>query len=1256
MGRLAIHGSSLSISACKVNALDFKSRLNPKVRLSPYRLGKDLCLACVTFFFHALLVFGQGTNPSLGAPEESAIPSGMQPDVVFLKNDRGEQILVPRVRYEEFEKYLQSSSELMTENGSVALSSSQLEIRVEGKLAKIQAGISCVAIAPTTKWTLLPINLGNVQIVPDETEKTRLIGMASNRSGYVWRLPPSQAGTQKLSITAASNIGSSNQMESLRLELPNINSTIMLELPDGDWDVSATGNGTEVVEPFVRDEKQLYRILSSGGNVEIQWARNANSDGVLGTDVLSQNKFVASKLGVFAISSRVTFRGPKRLGGRRFLLELPAGSNWKQAVNESRLYSGYRLSLSEGTSSESPLRLALDVEESMSRNELDVSIDWNWEPKSKDDSFMFPMPFIEGVQRHSGTVEIATPRTQTLVWDAQPEIEFLRRGTFSDSPELTTTVFRVISQENSLKCRLLRQKSNLSIRADYRLDVLVDRIQATGVLDFQEDLRLLPFLQWETRDWKVERMFLIPTGKDLSLSPIRSKDESKSIIPLSISDLTETIESGLPSTSPLEQSTGRKIGFQMTRKFDAKGEPTTSTSDRAIDMYMPTLSWLDDETQTRKSWVPSGDLLIRSSFASLHPKESEWTDGNIESLPIARTPSSIDRELDRISSELPNTARYQSLWSMRGQETERKLSFDMQPLVTDIVCSSTSRLFFEDQNNSRDQDWLLQFEGIAPTKMYLAIPKEWLASSSKPKDLFTNEDVIQQIELTINGEGVDDWEEVDRLELEKLVLRHPKASKECQWFQFSIPETLLIASTNERTWLLTLRPTKGQSERSQTTARIHPIVATLDCDSSTLLRQNATTCLVHTIPGTKLIVESFALEKSSSIIQIGEKRWYQTKIVVPTDSPELQLILAKSAISTATPLVTGVWLQTVMKPAEMRHRLVTNFQSSQASITIGLPPSLNATPKCILNGKSVELSPLETGRYIVDLSSVPSLEPPMDREESSSDETVKTVRPVSVEGDRSYSLEIFSWPAVNSAWWTKTVTMPTLSIDGSDLQRSSIVWQVVSSQSDHLIATSELLSPSYQWTWSSLWFVRDDKWNQEILEKQFRATSQPAVESQVNRYTLVALDGNSTQWIMTVPRVLIWLPAAFVALLAFFFVSEFHWLRNKYLWVIGLLLLVTSSQWAFDSTLLFSQALVAASVLSLTFFLLRWTLDRNSRRKSVFSGRPSQIGNASASRPDSKVEYPSASPGDHVATTISPAASALPPVVAPFRVDEAIEK
>ena len=173
------------------------------------------------------------------------------------------------------------------------------------------------------------------------------------------------------------------------------------------------------------------------------------------------------------------------------------------------------------------------------------------------------------------------------------------------------------------------------------MDVLVDRIQAIGVLDFQEDLRLLPFLQWETRDWKVERMFLIPTGKDLSLSPIRSKDESKSIIPLSISDLTETIESCLPSSSPLEQSTGRKIGFQMTRKFDAKGEPTPSTSDRAIDMYMPTLSWLDDETQTRKSWVPSCDLLIRSSFASLHPKESEWTDGNIESLPMARTSSSI---------------------------------------------------------------------------------------------------------------------------------------------------------------------------------------------------------------------------------------------------------------------------------------------------------------------------------------------------------------------------------------------------------------------------------------------------------------------------------------------------------------------------------------------------------------------------------------------------------------------------------------
>jgi hypothetical protein len=1198
------------------------------------------------------ILYGQGSFPSTGMPEENGIPSGMQPDVVFLKNDQGEQILVPRVRYEEFEKYLQSSSELMAENGNVALSGSQLEIQVEGKLAKIRANITCMVIAPTSKWTLLPINLGSVQVVPEESEQAGRIGMASNRNGYVWRLPPSQAGVQKLSIAAASKIGNSNQVESLRLELPNTSTTITLVLPKGDWDVSASGNGTEVVEPMVRDGKPQYRILTSGGNVEIQWVRNANSDGVLGTEVQSQNRFVSSKLGLFTINSRLTFRGPKRLGGRRFLMELPKGSNWKQTVNDSRLYSGYRLSLSQGSSSDGPLRLALDIEESMSRNELDVSFDWSWEPKSDNDSFLFPMPFIDGVQKHSGTVEIATPRSQNLIWDAQPEIEFLRRGAVSDSPEMISTVFRVISQEESLKCRLLRQRSNLSIRADYRVDILVDRIQATGVLDFQEDLRLFPFLQWETRDWKVERMFLIPTGKDLSLSPIRSKEESKSIIPLSMSDLVETADSGLSPTTTLEPTSGKKIGIQMTRRFDAKGMQSPTVSNRSIDLFMPTLSWLDDESQARKSWVPSGDLLIRSSFASLKAREKDWTGVEIVSVPSVRTPISIDRDLDRLNSELPNIARYQSLWSTRGQETELKLAFDVYPLLTDIECNGTSRLFIDESHDSRDQDWLLQFQGIAPTKLFLAVPNEWFSIRSKPEDPLTKEDVLQQLELTINGEVVKEWEEVAKLELEKWVLRHPRASQECRWFQFGIPDALLVASASERTWLLTLRPTKKQTLRSQSTERIRPIFATLDCDSSTsILRKNATTCLVHTVPGTKLIVESFSLEKSSSIIQIGDKRWYQTKIVVPTDSPELQLIVANSSMSTTAPLIKGSWLQTVMNPAEMRHRLVTNFQSNQASITISLPPSLNATPKCILNGKSIELSPLETGRYIIDLSSAPTL-----TESTESGDFGTRMRPITVEGDRSYSLEIFSWPTVESAWLTKSVAMPTMSIEGSDLRRSPIVWQVVSSRSDHLIATSESLSPSYRWKWSSLWLIRNDSWNQETLEKQFDASSQPIVESQVNRYTLVALDGQNAQWIMMVPRIMIWIPAALVALVAFFLVSEFHWLRNKYLWVAGLLLLVTSSQWAFDSTLLFSQALVAASTLSLTFFLLRWTLDRNSRRKSVFSGRPSQTGNATSSRPDSKVELPSANADNKIATTISPAASVLPSAVDSYRSDGALGK
>lgn len=99
---------------------------------------------------------------------------------------------------------------------------------------------------------------------------------------------------------------------------------------------------------------------------------------------------------------------------------------------------------------------------------------------------------------------------------------------------------------------------------------------------------------------------------------------------------------------------------------------------------------------------------------------------------------------------------------------------------------------------------------------------------------------------------------------------------------------------------------------------------------------------------------------------------------------------------------------------------------------------------------------------------------------------------------------------------------------------------------------------------------------------------------------------------------------------------------------------MTLSQWAFDSTLLFSQALVAASGLSLTFFILRWTFDRNSRRKSVFSGRPSQIGSAAASRPDSKVELPSAKADSKIATTISPAAGVLPPAVDSYGKDGAL--
>jgi uncharacterized membrane protein len=135
--------------------------------------------------------------------------------------------------------------------------------------------------------------------------------------------------------------------------------------------------------------------------------------------------------------------------------------------------------------------------------------------------------------------------------------------------------------------------------------------------------------------------------------------------------------------------------------------------------------------------------------------------------------------------------------------------------------------------------------------------------------------------------------------------------------------------------------------------------------------------------------------------------------------------------------------------------------------------------------------------------------------------------------------------------------------------------------------------------------IRKSDLSQEQIEKQLGATSQPMISQQTNQYVLTSLDYHSKMTVWMAPRYLIWFPIAICVLISAYAVSEFRWTRRPWIAVVLLLSGLAFSQWAWDLAITVAQSLIAAMGVAVVYALLKWVVDRRSRRRSVFSSRPS---------------------------------------------------
>lgn len=1092
----------------------------------------------------------------------------------------------------------------------------EVSVAVDQAIARLNFEARANLSESNTRWLNIPLGLGSVQVVPTQRSEGDVaefpsIRISADGSGYVWRLAPGDQGHRDLQFAAACNLRVSPQGQSLRLDLPLVPTIVRIELPIGQWELSVIGNGMEVIEPFQNTESHSITIVHvSGGSTTFTWSKKSGADQVQAIEVESQTKYMPlMETGEFRAIANLAIRGSKTLGGRRFLITLPDRSQWREPMTSPISYPGYRFGRAEMAAANSNTVLVLEFEESFSRTEIELPVEWHTSNLPETNSISFSMLRVEGIQRHVGNVDLAVPRNVSLQWEPQAGIQFVRQSQSSDGSDTLNYNFRFSQQSEPLIVHWNVGDLADDLKAAYNIVYDSSALRLSGNIDILGDVRLLPFLKLDVRGWTVDRVQLQPSGRELDLNAIRSRStvdsdgtqQEATSIPLSLGELLDPIpkngigagnrpqpdgqsvpkdgnsHSPLPSSrEEIARPNARSISFVLSRTSGLAEESEISA--REFGFSLPMLSWLDADSQQWLSVCVGGEMTIQSTISRLRPFERMSPSVK----PVPDVFWKQDEQMIGSQSTQTGSRSLSQRSVLKYRVVPSKFWVDWKGISETIGivirAKANTRVALTDNGLDILQSWsLVSVAGTAKT-LRIGVPKEWLPllnSSNDPSD---------SIQLSVDNIPVAADPMHGSLSGQFRPFVSPSFEQRYGWILLNLPSAQAgTKGSSERK--LTIQHRINHRDKLQRTPSSFDwplpwIAADRPNDSISIeefageiVYDNNLHCDLQSPLGG---VESVIPAQGSSALAIP----FDRTLSEPRLFGGLSL---KSDVKEKDYDIESVWLQTIVNAVEQRDRIVFRFKTSANSISLSLPAGRIANGEFLVNGRKAI-----PNRNPADVNSV---DLPLDTSEPNT---------VGVP-DKAYVLEVFLWTS-NKTQWLKTLQAELPSIVNCRT-RAPLVWQIVVPTTVHLIGNTTTLSPGYHWKWKDLWFERKSDWTQDHIGEKMGATSLPFVSQQTNEYVFFSLDHTVGMRVWTAPRYVLWAPVALFVLIGSYFVLEFKWIRKPSIGILILLSSVAFSQWAWDLSIALVQCFVAAIGIAILYSTLKWVVDRRSRRRSVFAAR-----------------------------------------------------
>lgn len=1239
--------------------------------------------ACCMVLVWLVAAVAQDPPTAKPSPQDALsdlLPPGLRPDVMVLRDDQGNDILVPRTRYEEYERRLVEDEDTASEPQQPAgLSSLDVVVEPDKEYARVTVKASANLGRTLKTWQTIPIALGQLQWVPraaadGEASPTRTnnpldeIAVAPQSNGYLWRVRPGKETARTLDLSAVCKLTSSSGGYAVRFDLPPAATVIRLKLPIGDWELTATGGGNEVVEPFQRiDSHSVAIVRTTASTVTLSWNRKTEKDAVAAVEVTSQTKFSpTSDASVFRAVTSLAFRGPRKLGGKRFTLELPAGSVLREAATPTLGFPAYRLSraTAEGLAAtvpptdpnapadpNAPVAWSLEFEESLSRSEIEIPMEWQWSVASTSPVMAFLVPNIDGAQRHTGTLECLVPRNVLFEWEPVGSVRLLRQSQSNDGSDSMSYSFQFDRPGAGVRGAWTSLASRPRLFSKQSIEVKDQQLQLTGSIEFLSDPIQLPLLQFEAAGWRVDRLVMRPTDVEIEPATIARNNDATSGVAIPINSslwLSNPAERNSATTDASRPEGNSPAGIAAptanANASDATADATTkirldfalsqplASAQTDIAFALPRLSWLAQDSQQRIAKTIPGTLTLYSWLFRLQepatPPEGWIPIAAGERIaPLLRTGSDHFSPF-LLSYQIPE-ASAPAVWN--GSRVRRPSS----TAATYRASASVQRDAISIQHR-----WSCVSYGNRPSELRLGLPTKWL--SNNVADGFASLRVdgqsvqYQLVEPDPVDSGSPATSTGSASETDPATQNAPTAIAESvptdalQWIRFPIPNFANdgLYRTRFAVELTTDAPLVWDAQSWTAVAQSLPILAAdhsvdvLVCDAATM------TAAVSK----GLILEPIDMQLDPSVDPPGpsENATAPRVWTLDPDAPRWSArVLASTASLEPLVMVEAQWVQTILNAIYQRDRYVVRFATNAEFVDLEILPSMRKDAEWLLDGQRANVAdlPEETpNRVRVSLKDTPL---------SNSNTTLANAPP------KTHVLEVFTLRPAQGGWLRKIeLKPPRLDVATN---ACPLVWQIIVPRTEHLISSSNLLSPMYRWKWRDLFMVRASEYSQSQMEQSLGATHQAEVTLQTNQYDLCSMTGNASLETWFVPSSLIWFPIAITVWVLAALMTEKQWLRWPWAWVLLLCMAMLFSQWAWDISVIAAQAACVAILIALLYSLLRWLLDRRARRRSIFVSRSTTVTAANASRASagsgSNLAIPESNSRSHPSGPALPAAS-----------------